>query len=264
MDRHRGKVERHLRRVVDRVLPGNPGEGSQVVPGRVPFQHQIPDGVARIGRLRLHLHDPVDDRHPEPDHAVRNLGAESLEPVLAGPPRARGRNHVHKNEKERHHDRVHFREYGEREEYKRGDVRSPPKRPLSPGPQVEIDRWKEEGRGKDVFPGGDPGDGLDVGGMHREEKPGHRGEPESPEESQPHHDRERGVQRVEDDLLQVIPERFQAPETVVHDVGHELERHVAHEIGLRENVAQVLARPGADPRILGHVPRIVPAQELEL
>src|SRR5256885_15409407 len=40
-------------------------------------------------------------------------------------------------------------------------------------------------------------------------------------------------------------------------------RHVAHEIGLREDVMQVLPGPAPDPGVLGDVPGIVPAHEPE-
>ena len=62
----------------------------------------------------------------------------------------------------------------------------------------------------------------------------------------------------------MVPERLQPPETVVQHVGHELERHVAHEVGLREDVAQVFPGPVPDPRVLRHVRGVVPAHEGEV
>src|SRR5262249_43310788 len=134
---------------------------------------------------------------------------------------------------------------------------------LSPRAEIEEYGRDQERRREHVLPRRDPRHRLHMGWVEREEEPGHDAEPEPPEETPHELEREDGIEGVEEDLLQVVPDGPETPEAVIQHIRNELERHVAHEIGPGEDVAEVLGGPAADPGILRDVPGIVPAHEIE-
>ena len=107
----------------------------------------------------------------------------------------------------------------------------------------------------------DPGDRLHVGRMNGEEERREKREKKIAEEPPRDEEGQDRVQAVQEHRLEVVSERIQAPEGVVHHVRDEVEREIVREVGLREYVDEILARQSADPRVVDDVGGVVPARE---
>ena len=85
-----------------------------------------------------------------------------------------------------------------------------------------------------------------------------RGQAQGPRQGEDEH----GVQGVQGYVGQVIPERVEAPEVIIHGVGEQVEGKVVGKVKASEYLAQALDIQPPYKGVLGYILGIVPVDEL--
>src|SRR3989338_1296595 len=136
-------------------------------------------------------------------------------------------------------------------------------------PEVAAEAPEKEKRGEDVFPRTRPGNGLGVEGMDGPEQCDNERDSRSSttlgmtrSQKQNHqHKHQHRIQRVQNQIGEVEPERLHPPDGIVHLIAQEGQRDVEFWIVGRECAFEAPPRDLTDDRILVNEHAVIPADE---